>query len=314
MKELSLNNDYKMPMVGLGTWKSAPGAVYQAIRWAIKLGYKHIDCAPVYGNQKEVGQALHDAVAEGDIKRKDLFITSKLWNDSHKPEDVIPALKETLADLQLEYLDLFLIHWPVAQKKGVGLPSKAEDLISLKDLPIEMTWKAMENAQKEGLVYSIGVSNFGIKKLQSLIEKAEILPAVNQVECHPLLQQKELLGFCEKNMIALTAYSPLGSMDRTEAMKHANEPIVLENPVILEIAKRLKATPAQILLAWELQRNVIVIPKSIHQDRIKENFAAQAIELDSEDIKRIAALDVGYRYVDGASFIYGDYTIENIFA
>lgn len=314
MKTLNLNNDYKMPMVGLGTWKSASGEVYQAIRWAIKLGYKHIDCAPVYGNQKEVGQALHDAVAEGDVKRQELFITSKLWNDSHKPEDVIPALKSTLADLQLEYLDLYIIHWPVAQKKGTGIPSNADDMISLKDLPIEMTWKEMEKAQQEGFTHSIGVSNFGVKKLQDLIEKAEILPAVNQIENHPLLQQNELVGFCQKNMIAVTAYSPLGSMDRVAGMKHNNEPIILENPVILEIAKRLNVTAAQVLLAWQLQRNVIIIPKSIHQDRIKENFAAQAVELDNEDMKRIASLDIAYRYVDGAPFVYGDYSVENIFA
>ena len=308
MKSVKLNTDYDMPMIGLGTWRSGPGEVYQTVRWAIKLGYRHIDCAPIYGNEKEIGQALPDAVAEGDIKREELFIASKLWNDMHAPEDVLPALKQTLADLQQDYLDLYMIHWPVAQKKGVPMPHRAEDMVSLKDMPLDLTWAEIEKAQQQGLIRTAGVSNFGAKRLGELIEKAEITPAVNQVESHPLLQQNDLIEFCRKNMIAVTAYSPLGSQH------DGDETDLFRNEIIMEIAGRLNCTSAQVLLAWQLARGVSVIPKTVHEMRLKENFAASAVELDDEDMKKIASLDRGQRFIDGSSFAFGDYTADSIFA
>lgn len=305
MKTITLNTDAKMPIVGLGTFLSAPGEVYQAIRWAIKLGYKHIDCASVYGNQSEIGQALHDAFVEGDVRREDMFITSKLWNDSHKIEDVRPAIEQTLKDLQLNYLDLYLMHWPVAQAKGTGMPKHDDDWISLTEVPLWETWSEMEKLYHEGLVKAIGVSNFNEKNLQQLIDKTQVVPAVNQVESHPLLSQNELIEFCRKNNIAVTAYSPLGAQ--------RSEGSLLENATIVEIAERIKATPAQVLLAWQIARDVVVIPKSVHENRIRENYASLVIELDESDIQALNALNENYRFFDGKVFENSNKGYNSIF-
>ena len=194
---LTFENKDQMPAFGLGTWKSGPGEVYKAVREAIRIGYRHIDCAARYDNEGEVGQAIADAISDGDVERKDLWITTKLWNNAHRRDLVIPALKESLAKLQLEYLDLYLIHWPVVLKPEVVFPSKGSEMLSLEDVPTIETWRGMEESLEQGLCRHIGVSNFSQKKLQALLQEARIKPEMNQFELHPYLQQKELIDYCK---------------------------------------------------------------------------------------------------------------------
>jgi alcohol dehydrogenase (NADP+) len=296
------SSDQKPPSIGLGTWKSAPGDVYKAVKAALAAGYRHFDCAAIYGNEAEVGQAL----AESDVPRGDLWITSKLWNNAHAPADVLPALRKTLGDLRLEYLDLYLIHWPVVQRPGVTYPRAAGDLLPLADIPLATTWAAMEPAVGQGLARHLGVSNFSVAKLQALHAGAQtIKPAVNQVELHPYLQQRELLAACAALGVHVTAYSPLGSADRPAGLKAADEPILLQDPTIAAIAAEHTATPAQVLIAWAVQRGTSVIPKSIDPRRMQENLAAADLTLTDDAMRRIAALDRRRRYLDGNIWTLG---------
>jgi len=299
METLEFRNGDEMPILGLGTWKSAPGEVYDAVKVALDAGYRHVDCAPIYGNESEVGRALRESFDEGVVDRDDVWVTSKLWNDAHAPGDVRPALEQTLDDLQLDVLDLYLIHWPVAQKRGVNLPQSPDDLISLDERPISETWQAMEALVEDGLVRHIGVSNFNIPKLDTLMQGATIAPEMNQIELHPYLQQRDVVEFAQENGVHLTAYSPLGSKDRPDDLKDDDEPILLEDPTINEIADRHDVTAAQVLIQWAIQRDTAVIPKSVNEGRIKENLAAADVRLTDEDVAEIVELDRSRRYVDG---------------
>ncbi|KAF8915494.1 NADP-dependent oxidoreductase domain-containing protein [Mucidula mucida] len=284
-KSITLNNGVKMPQIGLGTWQSNPGEVERAVETALKAGYKHIDAAVIYENQNEVAEGIR---ASG-VPRSEIFLVSKLWNNSHRPELVEADLDNTLKELGVDYLDLYLIHWPVAFQPGQALsPKRAradgsgeEAIIDVGGPSITDTWKAVTALLKTNKVKAVGVSNFTVKHLEELAKSSDVVPAVNQIEAHPLLVQDDLIEYCAKKNIHLTAYSPLGQ-------NLTGKTPVIAHKVVAEVAEKAKATTAQVLIAWGVSKGYSVIPKSVTPDRIKSNF--QQVELDQAALDKISGI------------------------
>ncbi len=301
-------------MLGLGTWKSAKGEIYQTVRKAIEIGYRHFDCALIYGNEHEIGQAISDAINNKEVTRNELWITSKLWNNRHKIVDIQPTIEITLDSLKLEYLDLYLIHWPVALLNSVNYPKDGSEMVDLKHIPLVETWQGMIALKENNLTKHIGVSNFSIKKINELINETSVCPEALQLELHPFLQQNKIVDFANANNIILTGFCPLGSSDRPINRITAGEPKLFENKTIIDIAQEKGNTPAQIMLAWAINRGTSVIPKSVNPQRLKENLEAANIELTPLEMEKINKLDQHYRYIKGDFWCLegSGYTLENL--
>ena len=283
-----LNNGSEIPALGFGTLIPDPAETKKAVKAALEIGFRQFDCAERYRNEKEVGEAMREALREGKIKREELFVGTKLWNNNHRPERVKPAFEVSLRKLQLDYVDLYLIHTPFAFKPGEEQDPRDENGKVIYDEGVTLldTWRALENLMDQGRCKAIGLSDIGLEKVQEIFESARIKPDVVQVESHPYLPQWDLLDFCKKKGIVLLAFAPLG---------HGIEPKLVEDPVITTISKRLKKTPAQVLLAWALQRGTAPITTSKNPNRIKENFDVSALPEDA--IKEIRErIKTHYRY------------------
>ena len=262
--QITLNNGRSIPQLGFGVFQIEPKDTAEAASTALRAGYRHIDTAEMYGNEREVGEA----VAKSGLDRADIFVTSKLSNDAHLPEDARLAFELSLQELGFDYVDLFLIHWP--------LPTRYDgDFVS--------TWKALEEFYRDGRARSIGVSNFQPHHLRRLHENTEVPPAVNQIEVHPFLTQDEVRGFCAEHGIAVEAWSPIG------------QGLELDDPTIVSIAQRAGKTPAQVILRWHIQRGDIIFPKSVTPSRVKENFDIFDFELADGDVAEISTLNKDQR-------------------
>lgn len=292
-----------MPIVGLGVWRMEGKDIKDLLNNAIKIGYRHFDCAADYQNEAEVGEALAEAFQTGIVKREDLFITTKLWNSDHG--HVLEACKDSLKKLRLDYLDLYLVHFPVATKHtGVGTTSSAlgEDGVLDIDttISLETTWHGMENLVSLGLVRSIGISNYDIFLTRDCLAYSKVKPAVNQIETHPYFQRESLVKFCQKHDICVTAHTPLGgAAANTEWFGSVS---CLEDPALKGLAEKYKKTVAQVILRWGIQRNTVVIPKSSKLERLQENFNVLDFELTKEDMDLIKSLDRHYRTNQPAKF------------
>jgi len=297
---VELSNGLKMPALGYGTWQATDEELEKAVEAALEAGYRHIDTAYVYDNEKVIGKVINRWIKAGKLKREDLFLVTKVPPSGNRPEGVPKFLKRSLENLQVDYLDVYLIHVPFAFKdiEGDLHPRTPEGLIDMDTTTDHVAiWKAMEAQVDAGLVKGIGISNFNIKQIQRIIDNARIPPVNLQVELHAYHQQKELVDFCKKHKIAVTAYSPLGSPGLGKFMaKFGHEidiPDILGNPVVKAIAEKHKKSEAQVLLRHIVQRGLITIPKSTTPARIRQNIDIFDFELDAKDMEQLNGLDKG---------------------
>lgn len=312
MTSLALSDGGKLPAVGLGFWKVTKPDAAGLVQAAIRAGYRHLDCACDYGNEAEVGDGIRAAIQAGQCRRDDLWVTSKLWNTYHAREHVRPAVERTLRDLKLDYLDLYLIHFPIAQafvpfetRYPPGWffdPDSPEKGMKLAKVPLAETWAAMEDLVSAGLVRHIGVSNYGTAMLRDLLNSARIRPTILQVEMHPYLTQEKLLRFCKEEQIAVTAFSPLGALSYVPIGMAKFAESVLDQPVVKAAAKRLGKSPAQVVLRWGVQRGTAIVPKTSRPDRLAENLMIFDFDLTGEEMAAISGLDQNRRFNDPGVF------------
>ncbi|MEX0320621.1 MAG: aldo/keto reductase [Puniceicoccaceae bacterium] len=300
----------KMPAVGLGTFGSdhvTHEEVAIAVRTALKIGYRHLDCASVYSNEDQIGSILKDVFAEGDIKREDLWITSKVWNDMHGDGEVIASCKKTLEDLQLDYLDLYLVHWPFPNfhPPHCDVDSRSPDSRPYIHEEFMACWRQMEQLVEMGLVRNIGTSNVTIPKLELIVRDAKIKPAVNELELHPHFQQPELYDFVVANGIVPVGYSPIGSPARPERDRTADDSVDIEDPVMVEIAAKHGIHPATLCVKWAEQRGQVPIPFSTKERNLYANLKSVTEDpLTEEEMQAIAGIDRGCRLIKGQVFLW----------
>ncbi|MDR3328598.1 MAG: aldo/keto reductase [Prevotellaceae bacterium] len=306
----------EIPVVGLGTFGSdsydAP-TIARAVEAAIRAGYRHIDCAAVYGNEKEIGAAIAKVIAEGVATREELWITSKVWNDSH--ERVAESCRQSLADLRLSYLDLYLVHWPFPNfhAPGVSVGSRDPHAKPYIHESYMRTWRSMEKLVDEGLVRHIGSSNMTIPKLQLLLRDCRIKPACNEMEMHPHFQQPELLQYVAQHGIAAIGYCPVGSPNRPERDKTAEDTVPIEDPVIVQMAQAHGVHPAVVCIKWAVQNGQIPIPFSVKPEKFTSNLrAATEDPLTAAEMNAIRALDRGCRFIKGQVFAWEGATWEDL--
>ena len=298
-----------MPGLGLGTFGSdhiTGEQVADAVMGAAFVGYRHFDCASVYGNEHLVGQALEKIVA-GGVSREELWINSKVWNDQHAPAAVAAACRKSLKDLRLDYLDLYFVHWPFPNfhPPGCTVKSRSEEAKPYLHDAFMETWGAMEKLQVEGLVRHVGTSNMTIPKLKLLLRDARIKPAANEMELHPHFQQREFYDFVVANGLVPIGYSPIGSPGRPERDRTPEDTIDIEDPVILEIAKRHNLHPASLCVKWGAQRGQVPIPFSVNRRNYLANLRAVVEEpLSTEEMNKIARIDKNCRLIKGQVFLW----------